>query len=236
MRIAILDDDPVQLQLLSHVARALGHSANEYALGDALMRALAYESYDMLILDWQLPDSTGLKVLEWVRRNVSDRIPILFVTSRDEERDIVEALSAGADDYMVKPVRVGELAARIRTLLRRGYPDAAGVQTFGPYRFDPDKNLAELNGVPLDLKQREFDLAYFMFRNLGRLVSRGHVQEAVWRTRTETMSRTLDTHMSRLRTKLQLRQENGFRLTSVYSQGYRLEAVAALEDGLSAPD
>jgi len=230
MRIGILDDDPVQMQLLAHVARAMGHTVNEYALGDAMLRALAYESYDMLILDWQLPDSTGIKVVEWVRRNISESIPVLFVTSRDDERDIVEALTAGADDYMVKPVRVSELTARIRALLRRGYPETVGIQTFGIYQLNPDNKIIEMSGVPQELTMREFDLAYFMFRNLGRLVSRRHLQEAVWRTKGDIPSRSLDTYMSRLRSKLSLRPENGYRLTSVYGQGYRLEANAPSDE------
>ncbi|HSV52404.1 MAG TPA: response regulator transcription factor [Burkholderiaceae bacterium] len=236
MRIGILDDDPVQLQLLAHVARAMGHGVNEYALGDALMRALARESYDMLILDWQLPDSTGIKVVEWVRRNVSERIPVLFVTSRDDERDIVEALTAGADDYMVKPVRVSELTARIRSLLRRGYPEAVGIQTFGAYQVNPENKTVALRGAALELTSREFDLAYFMFRNAGRLVSRCHLQEAVWRTKGDVQSRSLDTHMSRLRSKLLLRQENGYRLSSIYSQGYRLEANPTSVEEAGEPD
>lgn len=231
MRIAILDDDPVHLDLFSHVARAMGHRVDEYALGGALLRALAYESYDMLMLDWQLPDSTGLKVLQWVRGNISAKIPVLFVTSRDEERDIVEALNAGADDYLVKPVRIGEMTARIEALLRRGYPEIVGIQTFGDYQFDPDLRSIEFRGNLIDVPAREFDLAYFMFLNVDRLMSRRHLLEAVWRTPTDTQSRSLDTLVSRLRNKLQLRPENGYRLSAVYGRGYRLETTLPQNKG-----
>lgn len=227
MRVGILDDDPVQLSLLSHVVEWLGHSAHQYASAAPMQRDLAYQSFDMLLLDWQLPDSSGLEVLRWVRQKVQDRVPVLFVTARTAERDIVEALTAGADDFISKPIRVNELSARIRAMQRRAYPEVEGPQTYGAYRLDPVRKVATLREEEVTLTHREFDLAWFLFRNMGRLISRQHLQEDVWRSDADTNSRSVDTHISRVRRKLALSVENGYRLTSLYSQGYRLEDMNA---------
>ena len=119
MRIAALDDEPLQLEVIRRTMASIGHECHTYESGAALLRDLRRETYDMLVLDWQLPGVNGPEVVRWVRSNLDRRIPILFVTNRREERDLVDGLAAGADDFMVKPIRVGELAARARALLRR---------------------------------------------------------------------------------------------------------------------
>ena len=181
-----------------------------------------------MIVDWHLPDTTGPEVVRWVRKNVGTQLPILFVTHRQEERDIVEGLGSGADDFMVKPVRIGELNARVSALLRRAYPaNVGGVVEFGRYRFLSDTRSIEIDGVPVELKNREYDLALFLFQNMGRLLSRDHLKDIVWGQVADVMSRSLDTHISRLRTLLDLRPANGFIVSAVYGVGYRFEAVEA---------
>ncbi|RZL08683.1 MAG: response regulator transcription factor [Rubrivivax sp.] len=226
MRIAVLDDDHDQLDLIQKVVRSLGHDGVVFSEGPALLHALRRESFDLLVIDWQVPEVSGLEVVRWVRAQQNHQLPVLFVTSRAEERDIVEALAAGADDYMVKPVRVRELMARLTALLRRSYP--AQVQTrlqHGGYCLDVAARSLSFEGQAIELKHKEFDLARCLFANLGRLLSRGHLLEAVWGLGEQVSSRTLDTHVSSLRAKLGLRSERGFRLTAVYGHGYRLEAV-----------
>ncbi|RST45432.1 response regulator transcription factor [Variovorax sp. DXTD-1] len=232
MRIAALDDDTDQLDLIKSILKAMNHQCHLFTDGAALVNELRRESFDLLVLDWELPGISGLDIVRWVRANVTEHIPILFVTNRRDERDIVEGLMLGADDFMSKPVGVGELTARVRALLRRSYAQVrTEEEIWGRYRFIPALTQLEIDGNPVQLTQREFDLALFLFRNLGRLLSRGHMLETIWKTNnpagTELMSRSLDTHISRVRTVLGLRPENGFRLTAVYGQGYRLEAVRA---------
>jgi DNA-binding response OmpR family regulator len=131
----------------------------------------------------------------------------------------------GADDFMPKPIRVGELSARTRALLRRAYPAQHETEVvFGPYHFFPHSRTLHVDGEPLELKHREYELALFLFQNMGRLLSREHLREAVWGQGPEAPSRSLDTHISRLRTKLDLRPSNGFLLSAIYGLGYRLEA------------
>lgn len=228
MRIAALDDEPSQLDLIRHTMEGLGHECHGFSDGRSLLRALRQESFDLLLLDWSLPDVSGPVVVKVIREEMLSRMPVLFVTNRREEADMVEGLGAGADDFMVKPIRVGELAARVQALLRRAYPSQHEAEVvFGPYHFFPYSRTLHVNGEPLELKHREYELALFLFQNMGRLLSREHLREAVWGQGPDAPSRSLDTHISRLRTKLDLRPSNGFLLSAIYGLGYRLEAIDA---------
>jgi DNA-binding response OmpR family regulator len=228
MRIAILDDDQNLLDLTVATLVDAGHSCHPFTSGKAMMHQLHRESFDLLILDWQVPDLSGTEILHWVREKLSATLPVLFMTSRSSEDDIVTGLAAGADDYMIKPIRRAELIARVNALLRRAYPTqtAAEIIQFGPYEFDVRSSRAKLNGEAIELTQKEFDLALLLFQNLGRPLSRAYILEAVWSRDIEIPSRTMDTHISRVRSKLDLRPENGYRLAPVYSYGYRLEQIA----------
>ncbi|BEU95656.1 response regulator transcription factor [Acidovorax sp. DW039] len=226
MRIAALDDDALQLDLFKQALQAMGHECHTYLTGNSLLKALGKEAFDLLIVDWHLPDTTGPEVVRWVREHIGQELPILFVTHRQEERDIVEGLGSGADDFMVKPVRIGELRARVAALLRRAYPPQGDeVLEFGPYRFLPDSRSIEFHGQPIELKNREYELALFLFQNMGRLLTRDHLKEILWGHVPDVMSRSLDTHISRLRNQLDLRPVNGFIIIAVYGVGYRFEAV-----------
>jgi len=226
MRIAVLEDDDSQRDWMNSFMLALGHVCHAYANSEALLRELRRENFDLLILDWNIPDMSGLEVVRWVRANLKARVPVLFVTSHVDEADLVEALKAGADDYMCKPVRVPELLARLHALLRRAYPEQTSeTLTSGDYVFDQKAKTLTYKGQLLELKHREYELAYLLFSRMGELLSRKYLQESVWGGQADVVSRTLDTHISRLRVKLDLRPENGYRLSSVYSLGYRLESL-----------
>jgi len=226
MRIAALDDEQSQLELIRHTMAGIDHECHLYTEGKALLRDLRLQTFDLLILDWTLADISGPDIVKWVREDLASRLPILFVTNRRDETDMVAGLAAGADDFMVKPIRVAELEARVKALLRRAYPSQHEVELhFGPYHFFPQSRTLEVDGSVVELKHREYELALFLFQNMGRLLSREHLREAIWGRGPEEPSRSLDTHISRLRSKLNLRPENGFLLSAVYGLGYRLEAV-----------
>jgi DNA-binding response OmpR family regulator len=129
---------------------------------------------------------------------------------------------------MIKPVRRGELLIRVQVLLRRAYPaqNTSEQIQFGQYVFELPIGRLSLNGKQIDVTQKEFDLALLFFRNLGRPLSRAYILEAIWSREVDVPSRTMDTHVSRVRNKLHLKPENGFRLTPVYSYGYRLEELS----------
>ncbi|MGS0743255.1 response regulator transcription factor [Glaciimonas sp. GG7] len=225
MKIAILDADLKQTDLICQVLTNSGHTCLPFRIGNELLMQLRRENVDMLILDWQLADHSGPEVLRWIRENAPPMLPVLFITSRSGEDDIIAGMAAGANEYMIKPIRRIELATRVQALLRRAYPTQTASEqiTFGNYVFEIRAARLTRAAVQIDITQKEFDLALLFFRNLGRPLSRAYILEAVWARDIDIPSRTMDTHVSRVRSKLQLRPENGFRLAPVYSYGYRLE-------------
>jgi DNA-binding response OmpR family regulator len=227
MRIALLEDDPNQANWMAHVLTTAGHTVRSFATGRALLTDLSHESYDVLVLDWEVPDGSGLETLKAFRGRRDATTPVLFLTHRDTEEDIVLALAAGADDYVVKPPRERELLARIAALGRRALSDRAeSALVVGTYRFDLANRTVSVAGHAVDLSPREYALALFLFQRLGTVVSRAHVLESVWGRGANTTTRTVDTHVSRLRTSLDIGPANGLRLSPVYGYGYRLESVA----------
>jgi two-component system response regulator RegX3 len=226
MRIAVLEDDADQLSLLTRWLEEAQHDVHGYKSGRDIMREASRESFDLFVLDWQLPDVAGPEVLKWVREHVSKTSPILFVTGRDSEEDIVFALQHGADDYMVKPARRHELLARVTALLRRAYPRAEQtLLSFPPFEIDTNQGEIRRGGTKIELTPKEFELAVTLFRNAGRLISRGYLQEMVWGRAGNLATRTVDTHVSQVRKKLDLRPETGYRVVPVYNYGYRLEQM-----------
>ena len=225
MHIALLEDDPDQSTLLQAWLEDAGHKCVVYSSGKDITMSLLRESYDLLILDWLVPDMNGIEVMQWVRENLDWRIPVLFITQRDAEEDVVEALESGADDYMAKPVKRAEMLARIGSISRRA-KNAQGeddILEFTPYTLNRSSRTVKLNDENIEVTRKEFELTLFFFRNAGRVLSRGYILETVWGRSAEVNTRTVDTHISRLRRKLAISAENGWKLTSIYQHGYRLE-------------
>lgn len=227
MRICVLDDDLSQTEFVAQTLTAAGHLCQVFADGKSLIHELRRQPYDLLLLDWNMPEMPGDVVLQWVRKNLTTNLPVLFLTSRSVEADIVQMLNAGADDYILKPVSRPVLLARVEALLRRIYMQQHEVtqETYGIYRFDLTTQTALVSEAPAALTQKEFELALLLFRNLSRPLSRSHIRESVWRQDVDIPSRTIDTHVSQIRSKLVLRPQNGYRITPIYSYGYRLEKV-----------
>ena len=226
MYIALLEDDPDQSVLIQAWLEGAGHKCTVFSSGKGLTMALVNESFDLLILDWMVPEMDGIEVLKWVRENYEWRIPVLFVTQRDAEEDVVSALQGGADDYMAKPIKCGEMLARIESIRRRTQSDSAAdedVIEFPPYTFQRSARSIKVNDEVVEVTRKEFELTLFLFRNAGRVLSRGYILETVWGRSAEVNTRTVDTHISRLRRKLAIDKGNGWRLSSIYQHGYRLE-------------
>ncbi|CAO3992346.1 response regulator transcription factor [Achromobacter mucicolens] len=233
MKIASLEDDLDQARRIQQVLTAAGYACTSYHQSRDLLAALRTEAFDLVLLDWHLPDIDGDDVVRWLRTHIGARIPVIFLTNRSAEDDLVEGLRAGADDYIVKPMRPLELLARVAALLRRSQIAEPVDQTIevARYRVDPAARVITLDDVAITLAPKEFELALLFFRNIGRLMSRDVLAECVWNREIPATSRTLDTHLSNIRQKLQLRPQHGVRLTSSYALGYRLELVSPTDDG-----
>jgi DNA-binding response OmpR family regulator len=229
MRIVVLDADRSQADLICQVLTSAGHACHAFQSAKDLLANLRKDTFDMLVLDWQVADMEPGEVVRKVREKLPENGPVMFLTNSSGEDDIVAGLAAGADDYLVKPLRRAELVARVQAQLRLAFPSQNGAEQlqFGQYVFETRPGRLLMDGHVLDVTHKEFYLALLFFRNIGRPLSRAYIHEAVWIRETEVPSRTMDTHVSRVRNKLQLKPENGFRLVPVYSYGYRLEKLGS---------
>lgn len=226
MNINLVEDDPLQQKLIQHWLTEAGHQCRVFANGKSLMHEFELAPTDLVILDWELPDHSGLELLKWLRQQQGSAVPVLFLTMRDDETDVVAALRGGADDYLVKPARPQELLARIDANLRRSQPQTsaeAKTRQIGPFTINKHCQQLNLHGKPVVLTQKEFSLACHLLSNIGQVVSRDQMLEEIWGQAINTKSRTIDTHISRLRKKLGLNPDQGWRLSSIYQSGYRLD-------------
>lgn len=227
MYIGILEDDPAQQELYKLWFSSAQHHCRCYDGAQEFIKALGTERFDLLLIDWMLPESSGEVVLRWVREHLGWDIPVIFITARDNEVDIVTALRNGADDYVVKPPKYLELLARIESLSRRTKP-VAHIR-LGQYEINQDRRSIELRGQAIKLTQKEYELACYMFQNPGKLLSRVHLLEKLWGLNAQVDTRTVDTHVSRIRRKLEIKQENGWHIVPEYGYGYRMERLDAPE-------
>ena len=229
MHIAIAEDDPDQLALTRLWLDAAGHSTAGFETVAAFVDGVGRERFDLLLIDWMLPDGTGADLLAWVRQNLGWELPVIVVTSREDEETVCEALRAGADDYIVKPPKPFELRARIEAVARRAKPGGLPVLRAGAYEIDVQRHRIAVEGAPVTLTQKEFDLAVYLFQNPGKLFSRDHLLNRIWGISAEVDTRTVDTHMSRLRKKLLLDGARGWKVSPVYGYGYRFDRAEAAQ-------
>ena len=158
MRIVILEDDPDQVDLLVAWLEDAGHQCDSYADGNDFVRAYKRDSYDLALLDWVVPSLSGLEVLTHLKEHLDPLIPVVFITQRDAEQDIVQALEAGADDYMTKPVRHLETMARVNAIARRmgfGDKNTSDHYDFSPFEIDTRLRQISLNGMHVEMTQKE---------------------------------------------------------------------------------
>ncbi|WP_175773495.1 response regulator transcription factor [Paraburkholderia phenazinium] len=225
MKIAVLEDEPAQADFVCQTLIAGGHECQSFSTGLGLRIELKKQTFDLLVLDWNIPDMSGEKILQWVRGSMPHRLAVLFLTCRGGDDDISSMLNMGADDYIVKPVAASVLLARVDSLLRRTYQIDSSVhqEIYGVYEFGLATQQVCMNGSSVRLTPKEYELALLFFRNMGRPLSRAYVFERVWKQTTQVSCRTMDAHISMIRNKLNLRPEHGYRLAPVYGYGYRLD-------------
>jgi DNA-binding response OmpR family regulator len=221
--IGILEDDPSLQELYKLWFSTAHHSCRCHGSAAEFLDALKKEKFDLLLIDWMLPESSGEEVLKWVRHNLGWELPVIFITARDSEVDIVTALRSGADDYVVKPPKYLELLARIESLARR--TKAPPVIQLGHYEINQDLRSIAVQGKTVDLTQKEYELASYMLQNPGKLLSRVHLLDKLWGLNADVDTRTVDTHVSRIRRKLGIGPEHGWQIVPVYGYGYRIERL-----------
>jgi DNA-binding response OmpR family regulator len=226
MRIAIADDDATVRHHIQSLLHNRGYACSTFSSGEEMVTALQRDTFDLLIVDWNMPGLSGLDVLEWLGENAVVRPSVIMMTNRADKADIVRGLDAGADDYIVKPEEDKIILARVEARLRDWKAADADLRTvsFGTYVFDKLENSVLVAGERVDLTAKEFALARAFFENKHRPLSRAYILETIWNSVGDLPTRTLDVHVSRLRNKLKLKPENGFRLHTIFGFGYRLES------------
>lgn len=226
MHIAVVDDDEEVLTFVEHVLAGDGHRCSLYKNGRSFLAALQRETFDLFIIDWSMPEMSGIEIIQWVKSRLHPCPPVMMLTHRSRNEEIAGALNAGADDFAVKPESAIVLSARVNALLRRNGNGAGGdsaLVQFSDYGFDRRRDVVMLAGAEIQLTSKEFALALLFFSNLNRPLSRPYIMEKVWMSVATLSTRTLDMHVSRIRAKLSLRPENGFSLRTIFGYGYRLE-------------
>ncbi|UCH18491.1 MAG: winged helix-turn-helix domain-containing protein [Burkholderiales bacterium] len=201
MRILLVEDDPLLGDGLANGLRQLGLQVDWVRDGHAAERELRTELYAAAVLDLGLPRRDGLDVLAAVRR-AGIKVPVLVLTARDAVPDRIRGLDSGADDYVVKPVDLHELAARLRALIRRAHGQPQERLRVGALELDPAARSVRLHGTEVPLAAREFDLLHALMLNAGRVLTREQIEQHLYRWGQEVESNTVEVHVHHLRRKL----------------------------------
>lgn len=228
MRVAFLEDDPDQANTVTGWFEEFGFEYEHFPQAQELLKRLKDKDFDVALLDWELPDMSGLEALKQIREKYHRELPVLFCSMRDSEEDVVTALELGADDYMRKPLLKVELKARLTSLVRRLREPEQGshrVIEHGPYKLDLHNRQAFCNEEPVDMTDKDFELASCLFDNMGRIMSRSFLLDSVWGISSDLNTRTVDVHISRIRKSLGITPASGFRIKTIYQHGYRLERI-----------
>jgi two-component system response regulator RegX3 len=224
-RILIVEDEAALSEPLAYLLTREGYETTVAADGIAALTEFDRAGADLVLLDLMLPGLPGTEVCRELRQRSG--VPIIMLTAKDSEVDIVVGLELGADDYVTKPYSTRELLARIRAVLRRqtdaGDLDDA-VLTAGPVRMDVEKHQVTVDGTVVAMPLKEFELLELLLRNAGRVLTRGQLIDRVWGADYFGDTKTLDVHVKRIRSKIEPDPSNPRMLVTVRGLGYRFEA------------
>jgi two-component system phosphate regulon response regulator PhoB len=225
--VLIVEDEAPLVTLLRYNLEQEGFDVAEAVDGEEALLRIAEAKPDAVLLDWMLPNVSGIEVCRQLRRAPSTRtVPIIMLTARGEETDRVRGLNSGADDYVVKPFSPSELIARLRAVIRRAQPNAGDdVLQYADLRMDLVAHRVTRNGAPIHLGPTEFRLLRHFLQNPGRVFSREQLLDRVWGQDSEVEIRTVDVHIRRLRKALNA-SGGGDLLRTVRSVGYALDSDA----------
>lgn len=224
-RILLVEDEPDLADPLAYLLRREGYEVEIAEDGPGALTSFRERGADIVLLDLMLPGMPGTEVCRQIRS--SSAVPIIMLTAKDSEIDIVVGLELGADDYVTKPYSTRELLARVRAVLRRRV-DAAdfddSVLEAGRVRMDVDRHTVEVDGTAVPMPLKEFELLELLMRNAGRVLTRGQLIDRVWGSDYFGDTKTLDVHIKRIRSKIEVSPSEPVQLVTVRGLGYRFEA------------
>lgn len=219
--VVIIEDEQRIRELVARVLADRGHDVESTATAMEGLQAVVRVSPELVILDMGLPDLDGTELLKMIR--AVSAVPIIVATARSEDRDVIRTLDAGADDYLIKPFSVDQLEARVRAVLRRsGAEGRQGPLSVGDLTIDVAAREARLDGEPIDLSPKEFDVLRFLAERRGEVVSKRELLAEVWRQPYGGSEKTVDVHISWLRKKLGESAAESRYLQTVFGVGVKL--------------
>jgi two-component system, OmpR family, alkaline phosphatase synthesis response regulator PhoP len=224
VKILIVDDEPNVVELVHYHIKLHGFDAEIAYNGNDAIKKLQQESFDVMILDQMLPGVSGIEVLKWVRSHKDKAsLPVIMLTAKSDESDVVQALNFGADDYMSKPFRVHEMIARVKALLRRVHPNVPGglKYQFEDFSIDEDTFEVTTQGEVVPFTTKEFRLLLYLIQNPNRVIRREQLLNDVWGYDYLGESRTVDVHILNVRKKIEPNPKKPKYLITIIGEGYK---------------
>ena len=222
--IYLLEDDESIRELVIYTLKSQGYEAKGFERPSLFWKELEKELPSLLLLDVMLPEEDGITILKKLRvRPDTRRLPVIMLTARSEERDELQGFSLGVDEYISKPFSPKILVARIEAILRRGNAGTGEILEAAGIRVDKDAHEASVDGQPVDLSNKEFELLIYFMENQGMALSREKILNNVWNYDYFGDARTIDTHVKKLRSKL---GEKGEFIKTIWGMGYKFEVNA----------
>ena len=224
-KILVVEDEQSLREPLEYLLRREGYDVAGVEDGAEALKRIQQESPDLILLDLMLPGMSGTEVCREVRTR--SQVPIIMLTAKDSEVDIVVGLELGADDYITKPYSSRELLARVRAVLRRKDADSSSSDAVSEHhgvRLDSERHQVTLHGEPISLPLKEFELLELLMVNAGRVLTRGQIIDRVWGSDYFGDTKTLDVHIKRLRSKIEKTPAQPVIIVTVRGLGYRFEA------------
>ena len=226
-KILIIEDEISFSEALSFLLEKEGYSTVVAETGKQGLEEFKSDTFDLILLDLMIPEVSGIDVCRTIR--ATSAVPIIMLTAKDSEIDKVVGLELGADDYVTKPYSSRELVARIKAVLRRGGLDnetteSASVHSIAGIKMDIERHQVTVNEVAINLPLKEFELLEFLMRNAGRVLTRGQLIDRVWGGDYYGDTKTLDVHIKRLRSKIEVDPANPLLIQTIRGLGYKFEA------------
>ncbi len=225
-KILIVEDEASFSEALSFLLGKEGFDVSIAENGRTALELFKSQTFDLILLDLMIPEVSGIEVCRSIR--TTSAVPIIMLTAKDSEIDKVVGLELGADDYVTKPYSSRELVARIKAVLRRGVSDdgnsEAGIHSVANIRMDIERHQVTVNGALVPLPLKEFELLEFLMRNAGRVMTRAQLIDRVWGGDYYGDTKTLDVHIKRLRSKIEVDPANPLLIQTIRGLGYKFEA------------